>query len=118
MPEFLPPGAELNDLGIMAMMGNWDRVDKLLDDATIENNLANVHRDPNEGGCRPLHYAAWDADIDIINKLLDKGADPLARNSDGETPMTWAVKRKFQINIITNLNIGSEFPKIFPTLKH
>ena len=91
--ELLAPGLEFNDIGIMAMTGNWQRVDELLNSATKENNLANMYRDDAEGGCRPLHYAAWEADLQIVNKLLDRGADPLVRNIDGETPLTWAVKR-------------------------
>jgi ankyrin repeat protein len=39
-----------------------------------------------------LHHAAWVGDADVARRLLDRGADPVAR-SDAEfaTPLAWAV---------------------------
>ena len=34
----------------------------------------------------PLHYAAWNNNHDVIRWLLQKGANPEAKNSDGERP--------------------------------
>ena len=39
-------------------------------------------------GVTPLHRAYWSAELTKL--LMDKGADPKAKTSDGETPLDWA----------------------------
>lgn len=39
------------------------------------------------GGDTPLHAAATTGNTDSTRLLLDRGADPLRRNADGETPL-------------------------------
>ena len=40
----------------------------------------------------PLHYAVQEGQIEIVQLLLDAGADPNAKNVEGETPMFTAVR--------------------------
>lgn len=50
--------------------------------------------DPNtrdDDGATPLHHAAWDGDLDLIERLLAAGADPTATDTRfGTTPLGWA----------------------------
>ena len=38
----------------------------------------------------PLHHAALRVHKEIVELLIDKGANVNARNEDGETPLDWA----------------------------
>ena len=40
-------------------------------------------------GDAPLHGAAQYGDVEILNLLLDKGADPNIKNRLGGTPLMW-----------------------------
>ena len=40
----------------------------------------------------PLHIAARNGNVEIVNMLLDAGHDPEARNSDGQTPLHFAIQ--------------------------
>ncbi|WP_396918751.1 ankyrin repeat domain-containing protein [Mycolicibacterium sp.] len=50
--------------------------------------------DPNardDDGATPLHQAAWDGDVAMIDRLLTAGADPtLTDTRFGSTPLDWA----------------------------
>ncbi|OKH73917.1 ankyrin [Mycobacterium sp. SWH-M1] len=50
--------------------------------------------DPNgrdESGATPLHHAAWEGDLALIERLLAAGADPSAIDDRfGTTPLQWA----------------------------
>lgn len=50
--------------------------------------------DPNtrdDDGATPLHHAAWDGDLILIERLLQAGADPTVKdNQFGATPLGWA----------------------------
>ncbi|MEW5810326.1 MAG: ankyrin repeat domain-containing protein [Actinomycetota bacterium] len=50
--------------------------------------------DPNardESGATPLHHAAWNGDVPLIERLLAAGADPAAVDGRfGTTPQQWA----------------------------
>ncbi len=43
-------------------------------------------------GNRALHLAVGMAEPEVVQLLLDAGADPDARNRDGETPLIWAAR--------------------------
>ena len=55
---------------------------------------AEVNASDVEFGSRPLHLAAFRCHGDLVQVLLDAGADPWARDKDGETPVDVA-KRWF-----------------------
>jgi ankyrin repeat protein len=56
--------------------------------------VPSIPDDPNacdEHGATPLHHAAWDGDLRLIQRLLEAGADPSATDSRfGSTPQGWA----------------------------
>lgn len=46
------------------------------------------------GGGTPLHAAATSGNTDATRLLLARGADPLRRNANGETPLDVARRRR------------------------
>ena len=70
---------------------------KLLIDAGIEVNKKTIAgkptlcfmRDAWLKGETPLHRAAAFGNITIIKMLLDAGADPTTKDTNGDTPMSW-----------------------------
>jgi hypothetical protein len=42
-----------------------------------------------ESGCTALHYAVHRGDVDIVNLLLEHGADPSIKNDLGKTPVDY-----------------------------
>ena len=55
------------------------------------------------GKFTPLHYAIFDEDINIIKMLLDKGANVNIKNSEGETPLKYALSISFHRDDIIDL---------------
>ena len=41
----------------------------------------------------PLHRASMNGDKDVVQLLLDQGADPNKADEEGETPLHWATKK-------------------------
>ncbi|CAK9014592.1 Poly [ADP-ribose] polymerase tankyrase-1 (ADP-ribosyltransferase diphtheria toxin-like 5) (ARTD5) (Poly [ADP-ribose] polymerase 5A) (Protein poly-ADP-ribosyltransferase tankyrase-1) (TNKS-1) (TRF1-interacting ankyrin-related ADP-ribose polymerase) (Tankyrase I) (Tankyrase-1) (TANK1), partial [Durusdinium trenchii] len=69
--------------------------------ASFEGNLDEVYRnifedadvhEPNQVGNRPLHAAAHQGHIAVVEVLLRAGADPNAVGRAGNTPLHYAVK--------------------------
>ena len=59
-------------------------------------------RKADEWGQTPLHSAAWNGHRDVIEVLLEGGAEPNARNNRGETPLylaTW-VRRQDVVQLL------------------
>lgn len=54
-------------------------------------------------GETPLHRAAAYTEIDVIRLLLDAGADKLAQDVNGETPLAWAKRAKRDAAILAML---------------
>ncbi len=46
-----------------------------------------------EGGFTPLMHAAYAGNVELVSFLLENGADPTARNSEGKTPLTFAQEK-------------------------
>ena len=61
--------------------------------AGADVNAPVIHRDPNGSPETPLHWAASSDDVDVLDALLDRGADIEARGAvfTGGTPMSDAV---------------------------
>ena len=65
-----------------------------IDVSGIEIATPSAPDDPNvrdEQGATPLHHAAWDGDLELIQRLLDTGTDPnITDLRFGSTPLGWA----------------------------
>lgn len=83
--------------------GFTERLDLLarhgVDVSGIEVVIPVLPDDPDtrdEEGATPLHHAAWDGDLILIERLLDAGADPkITDDRFGTTPLGWA-ERAYQ----------------------
>jgi hypothetical protein len=73
-------------LGLLARHG--------VDVSGVELVVPSMPDNPNtrdENGATPLHEAAWGGDLELIQRLLDAGADPtIADARFGSTPLGWA----------------------------
>ena len=56
------------------------------------NNCADVNQKDRYIGYTPLHYSAWNGDIDIAELLIVKGANLNVRDKKNNTPLDVAVK--------------------------
>lgn len=63
-------------------------------------------RDVRTCGETPLHRAAAFADEDIIQLLLDYGADKKARDANGDSPLTWASMHLRPGSVLEKLAFG------------
>lgn len=51
-------------------------------------------------GCTPLHDAALKCDYEVVDLLIRNGADPNAKNNDGETPILYASTQENSVDTI------------------
>ncbi len=74
-----------DDIWAAVFLGNHEAVERLLDDG-ISVNAPNTA----EGDDTPLHVAAFADDVEMVEMLLDRGADP-NRPAVGGMPIDYAV---------------------------
>jgi ankyrin repeat protein/mono/diheme cytochrome c family protein len=53
-------------------------------------------------GSTPLHHAAGFASVDVVQLLIDKGADVNAKNRRGSTPLHWAVHDEAKARLLVS----------------
>ncbi|MDA2890576.1 hypothetical protein PDG61_06620 [Mycolicibacterium sp. BiH015] len=65
-----------------------------VDTAGVAVAVADLPADPDildDNGATALHHAAWDGDLELIDRLLDAGADPTIADAKFDaTPLGWA----------------------------
>jgi prolyl 4-hydroxylase len=109
------PGSTL--LHKVALSGDHEEVKRLLKEKV---HLVNV-RDVN--GWTPLHEAVRNGDVDIVQALLDHGADINARTqgneagASGGTPLWWALKYHDEDKGVVGLLKANGAKNIAPTHK-
>lgn len=64
-------------------------------------------RDVRTKGETPLHRAAVYGDEDLVQFLLDHGADREARDAHGDSPLSWASEHLRPARILSLLSFGS-----------
>ena len=85
------PSSLAPELGIfqLASSGNVQGVESLL---ASDPTLIDIQ---DEMGRTPLHFAAGNGEEKMVSFLLDKGADPLIQDDNGETPADAARQQGF-----------------------
>jgi Ankyrin repeats (3 copies) len=81
------------------------RTSKILIDAGSEVDAINIY------GCTPLHRAAtFIGQEDVINLLIQNGADVNKKDDNSKTPLKWATERgnTAGINLLSNLTESEE----------
>ncbi|RYG43552.1 hypothetical protein EON68_00235 [archaeon] len=71
----------------LAALGGRARLASLL--LTRDSAVRDTLRATASDGDTPLHWAAYRGDVRIVRALIDAGADVLARNKAGYTPLHW-----------------------------
>eukprot|EP01100_Stratorugosa_tubuloviscum_P016056 TRINITY_DN990_c0_g2_i1.p1 TRINITY_DN990_c0_g2~~TRINITY_DN990_c0_g2_i1.p1 ORF type:complete len:160 (-),score=99.93 TRINITY_DN990_c0_g2_i1:72-551(-) len=75
---------DIYPLHAAAQSGNFEETIKL-----IESN-PNLINEADDDSWTPLHYASWYDRVDIVEKLLESGANVNQLNSNGSTPLHFA----------------------------
>lgn len=71
---------------------------------------------PEEEGRTPLHLAALIHDVQLVQRLLDRGADPNVRNGAGKTPL--GVAKEFRKRRTSFFRWKSEYDGVISLLKN
>ena len=72
---------ENDELHQAARSGHANLIPSLLEEPDQDVNAANRH------GQTPLHYAAWEGHVEVLQLLTDAGAEVNATNTAGQTPL-------------------------------
>jgi len=79
--------SELDNLIKAIRLRDIDQIKPILDE---DGNLVNAY---DQTGATALHYAAFDGLREIVQLLLDRGAEINSRDSQfGATPAGWAIE--------------------------
>ncbi|CAN0524902.1 unnamed protein product, partial [Laminaria digitata] len=104
-------GAQWGDLGRQrALIDQAQRSDALpvAFAQVLYQSLPKAGADVDLLGRTPLHWAAFQGDLDKVRQLLSEGADPLARRSDGQTPVCSAVLGGSQAVVSALIEAGAD----------
>lgn len=101
-------GLNINDPnaeGRTIMHRMWNMTPEALDYAIAHE--ADIHFKALDGN-QPIHAAAWTGRADIVQKLLEAGADPNALSGDGRTPLLNAASSDSLAVVELLLNFGAD----------
>ena len=90
-------------LHLASMVGNKAEVERLL-----SYFLVDVNRQSAEGECTPLGIAAYRGHIDVVQLLLDRGADPNKENEEGGTQLHGAASGGHTDVVLLLLDRGAD----------
>jgi ankyrin repeat protein len=75
--------------------GDADALKQLLDGgANVNERIVSNEPQNSDWGCTPLHLAARDGRVDLVQLLIERGADVNARNHRGATPLHYAASSR------------------------
>ena len=81
--------------------------DRNSDMSTLQRCISRDGLTGAKGTPSPLHLATTGSNLDIIKFLITKNADINARDSQGLTPLHWAVSKGKKNTIQLLLNLGA-----------
>lgn len=104
--ELLAQGADINALSTNQAGATPLYLAVIHGNEQAATHLIAVHADvniANKDNWTPLHAAVFCKNINVLQKLLDAGADYMACCSNGLTPLAWASRRN-QTDMVERIN--------------
>lgn len=96
-----------------ASRGNIEELTKELDKTTADNKKIDINMKEERGGFTLIHYAAWRGHLEIVQLLIERGADLYIKDDGGDTPFFKAVSWAMKTNDEATL---SNYYKVFEIL--
>ena len=87
-------GFEFNFLHAACIVGDKNLLEHWMKDKIAMDSALNSALSSAYGwfaGCTPLHFAVLKDNVEMIEMLLDLGADPAARSAEGDTPLHMSI---------------------------
>ena len=93
------------------------KLTKLALKAGVSADIEMGRPDNLPGNCSPLHLAAYRGDVAIIQLLLQNGAEVNKNDSDGHTPIYYAVEAKNTLAVKKLIKYGADTSVFTPEQK-
>ena len=98
----------VTDIYSASQIGNVDFIQKAIKSLGFFERKATLLNTLNEHGFAPLHYAAYNAQSNVLDFLLKQDADPSIKDRFGYQPLHWAAKKGDPKSIRSLLEHGAD----------